>query len=87
MNDEEINKKFRRLFDRLDRIETVIDNGQEQENDLIDARQMRHLTKLSDKSIYRYRKNGTFPSYRFGRKIYYLRSEIIRILCDSQNLQ
>lgn len=87
MTDTEINHRLDKIMERLDNIESVISPIANSNKDLLDTRQIRFLTKLSDKTLYRKRKSGEFPSYKIGGKIYYLRSEIMEIICNQENKQ
>lgn len=48
------------------------------DNELLDTRGVRLLTKMSDRTILRRRNDGTLPFVKFKGKIYYRRSEVLK---------
>lgn len=73
---------FNLIFERLVCIEKLL-SGQsdfQDDDELIDSRKMRLLTKMSDRTLLRRRKEGTLPYYRHGGKIYYPKTRALRAL-------
>lgn len=72
------------IFGRLDKIEkhiSVISQPPFDENDeIVDTRKMRLLTKMSDRTLLRRRIEGSLPYFRYGGKVYYHKSQALRAL-------
>lgn len=48
------------------------------DNEILDSKGVRLLTKMSDRTLLRRRNDGTLPFYRDKGKIYYRRSDVLR---------
>ena len=70
-----------RIYERLDAIEqrlSALSAEQLSENEeILDTRKMRLLSKMSDRTLLR---DGTLPYFRRGGKIYYVKSKVLRAL-------
>ena len=69
------------IFGRLDKIEKQLSANSEpfDENDeIVDTRKMRLLTKMSDRTLLRRRIEGSLPYFRYGGKVYYHKSQALR---------
>ena len=73
-----------RIYERLDAIEqrlSALSAEQLSENEeILDTRKMRLLSKMSDRTLLRRRNDGTLPYLRRGGKIYYVKSKVLRAL-------
>ena len=73
-----------RIYERLDAIEqrlSALSAEQLSENEeILDTRKMRLLSKRSDRTLLRRRNDGTLPYFRRGGKIYYVKSKVLRAL-------
>lgn len=72
---------------RLDRLERKFDSVTKDnfgKDELLDSRDIRILTKMSDRSILRRRNDGTLPYFRHGGKIYYRKSDVLKAIQQSR---
>lgn len=78
-----------RRFDRLEQLITSIAPDTFNEDELLDSRDIRVLTKMSDRTILRRRNDGTLPYFKHGGKIYYRKSVVLRAIqqLDDSTLQ
>ena len=73
------------LLNRFDRLEKQIASvGRDNlgGDELLDSRDIRILTKMSDRTILR-RNDGTLPYFRHGGKIYYRKSVVLKAIQQS----
>lgn len=71
------------LLRRFDRLEQKIESASQEAlygDELLDSRDIRILTKLSDRTILRRRNDGTLPYFKHGGKIYYRKSVVLRAI-------
>lgn len=71
------------LLQRFDRLEQKIESASQDAlsgDELLDSRDIRVLTKLSDRTILRRRNDGTLPYFKHGGKIYYRKSVVLRAI-------
>lgn len=71
------------LLRRFDRLEQKIESASQDAlsgDELLDSRDIRVLTKLSDRTILRRRNDGTLPYFKHGGKIYYRKSVVLRAI-------
>lgn len=87
MNKRKINPDLSRalglVLRRFDRVEQLIASIAQETFDgdeLLDSRDIRVLTKLSDRTILRRRKDGTLPYFRHSGKIYYRKSAVLKVI-------
>lgn len=74
------------LLNRFDRLEKQIASvGRDNlgGDELLDSRDIRILTKMSDRTILRRRNDGTLPYFRHGGKIYYRKSVVLKAIQQS----
>ena len=74
------------LLNRFDRLEKQIASvGRDNlgGDELLDSRDIRILTKMSDRTILRRRNDGTLPYFRHGGKIYYSKSVVLKAIQQS----
>ena len=82
----ELSSIFSLLLNRFDRLEkqlasiTLNDFGGDE---LLDSQDIRILTKLSERTILRRRKAGTLPYFKYGGKIYYRKSVVLKAIQQS----
>lgn len=50
------------------------------DNEILDSKGVRLLTKMSDRTLLRRRNDGTLPFHRDKGKIYYRRSDVLRAM-------
>ncbi len=55
-------------------------NSSPENEEILDTRKMRLLSKMSDRTLLRRRNDGTLPYFRRGGKIYYVKSKVLRAL-------
>lgn len=67
-------------FDRLERAVQSISPENSDDDELLDSRDIRVLTKMSDRTILRRRNDGTLPYFKHGGKIYYRKSVVLKAL-------
>lgn len=67
-------------FDRLERAVQSISPDTSDDDELLDSRDIRVLTKMSDRTILRRRNDGTLPYFKHGGKIYYRKSVVLKAL-------
>lgn len=67
-------------FDRLERVVQSISPDTSDDDELLDSRDIRVLTKMSDRTILRRRNDGTLPYFKHGGKIYYRKSVVLKAL-------
>lgn len=67
-------------FDRLERAVQSISPDTPDDDELLDSRDIRVLTKMSDRTILRRRNDGTLPYFKHGGKIYYRKSVVLKAL-------
>lgn len=80
------------LLRRFDRLEQKIESASQEAlygDELLDSRDIRVLTKLSDRTILRRRNDGTLPYFKHGGKIYYRKSVVLQAILqlDDSTLQ
>lgn len=71
------------LLQRFDRLEQKIESASQDAlsgDELLDSRDIRVLTKLSDRTILRRRNDGTLPYFKHGGKIYYRKSVVMQAI-------
>lgn len=51
--------------------------------DWIDCYEVMHILRISYRTLQTLRSNGTIPFSRIGKKVYYLRQDIEKILADN----
>lgn len=90
MNKRKINPDLSRalglVLRRFDRVEQLIASIAQETFDgdeLLDSRDIRVLTKLSDRTILRRRNDGTLPYFKHGGKIYYRKSVVLKAIQQS----
>ena len=80
-----------RIYERLDAIEqrlSALSAEQLSENEeILDTRKMRLLSKMSDRTLLRRCNDGTLPYFRRGGKIYYVKSKVLRALEQHESNQ
>ena len=73
-----------RIYERLDAIEqrlSALSAEQLSENEeILDTRKMRLLSKMSDRTLLRRRNDGTLPFFIRVFKIYYVKSKVFRAI-------
>jgi len=71
-----VQEAIKPLLNQLkEEIKRELQNNEEEER--LTIKEVRHLTKLGTTSIYNKMKNGTFPqSFKVGRRTYWLKSDI-----------
>lgn len=81
----EISRLFTLILDRFDRIEKMLTpiTQEVSEDEIIDSRKIRLLTKMSDTTLWRRRNDGSMPFFRHGGKIYYLKSKVMQAIQQS----
>lgn len=67
-------------FDRLERAVQSISPENSDDDQLLDSRDIRVLTKMSDRTILRRRNDGSLPYFKHGGKIYYRKSVVLKAL-------
>lgn len=67
-------------FDRLERAVHSISPENSDDDELLDSRDIRVLTKMSDRTILRRRNDGSLPYFKHGGKIYYRKSVVLKAL-------
>lgn len=67
-------------FDRLERAVQSISPENSDDDELLDSRDIRVLTKMSDRTILRRRNDGTLPYFKHGGKIYYRKSVVLKAI-------
>lgn len=70
-------------LDRLDKTVSVLCENPLGGDELLDSRDIRILTKMSDRTILRRRNDGTLPYFKHGGKIYYRKSVVLQAIQQS----
>lgn len=77
----DIGRLYSLIMARFDRLEAMLTTKSGVVGDeLLNSRNVRILTKMSDRTLLRRRKDGSLPFFRQGGKIYYLKSDVLRAL-------
>ena len=77
----DIGRLYSLIMARFDRLEAMLTTKSGVVGDeLLNSRNVRILTKMSDRTLLRRRKDGSLPFFRQSGKIYYLKSDVLRAL-------
>lgn len=70
------------ILAKVNRIEQLLSPNIENlpDSEILDSKGVRLLTKMSDRTLLRRRNDGTLPFHRDKGKIYYRRSDVLRVM-------
>ena len=60
-----------------------IANGEDGNNEYLTREEAKNLLKVSYTTLWKYDKEGVLPAYKLGSRVYYLKSDIYKIIRSS----